>query len=302
MSLTSQRWKGQKLKSVPIVLLVLLSLSALVSSGPSFNYCSLKCRGDIHTVCARRHRCGPVSGCNPIEPTVEFREFMVKEHNELRNKIASGSDGSQYSNKGAKNMNAVSYDLELEYIAQCWANVCHTLEHDKCRNSKRFPCGQNIYWGSNSNETKDAVRAWYGEIQYMTNPAWIDKLARPGEPNAYPNDKKMRGHFTQVVWAKTKYIGCARVRYGKNNIESQLICNYGPAGNFVGESIYKMAGDHSQIASECKDGKNSEYGSLCGRIEPVPTEKGWARAEKSASNSLIVNCFVLGVWLLFTRM
>lgn len=118
--------------------LFLLFLPVCISSGPTTDYCTIKCRYERHTVCKRRNQCGPVKGCTPIEPTVEFRQFMVKEHNELRNKIASGADGSQYSNKGAKNMNAVSYDMEMEYIAQCWANLCHTLEHDTCRNSKRY--------------------------------------------------------------------------------------------------------------------------------------------------------------------
>lgn len=152
----------------------------------------------------------------------------------------------------------------------------------------RFPCGQNIYWGSNSNETEKGVKAWYNEIQYMTNPAWIDRLSKAGEPNAYPNDKKMRGHFTQLIWANTKYIGCARVRYGKDNKQSQLICNYGPAGNVIGQSLYKMAGDSSQIASECKGGKNSEFSSLCGAIAPIPTEKGWAGSFRLLSNVFMV--------------
>lgn len=288
MSFDVRKFAKSSKKQCLLFLLLLFHLT-VVTCGPTTNYCTITCRREKHTVCKRRHNCSPVKGCQYIEPTVEFRELMVKQHNELRNKIASGGDGSQYGNKGAKNMNAVSYDMEMEYIAQCWANTCRTLEHDKCRSSKRFSCGQNIYWGSNTNETTHGVQAWYNEIQYMTNPAWIDKL----DPNSYPNDKKQRGHFTQLIWADNKYIGCARVRYGKDHRQTQLICNYGPAGNVLGQSIYKMAGDSSQIATQCKGGRNSEYSSLCGKIEPIPTEKCWAGAASLVSNVSLVLCLVL---------
>lgn len=42
-------------------------------------------------------------------------------------------------------MHAVSYDLSLEFAAQCWINRC-IYEHDKCSSTMTFPTaiGQNL--------------------------------------------------------------------------------------------------------------------------------------------------------------
>ncbi|XP_049519748.1 adhesive plaque matrix protein-like [Dermacentor silvarum] len=53
------------------------------------------------------------------------------------------------------------------------------------------------------------------------------------------------GHFTQVIWAKTRFVGCGYVYY---NVDmkadfphmKQYTCNYAPTGNYVGEPIYKQ--------------------------------------------------------------
>ncbi|KAK9892786.1 hypothetical protein WA026_021977 [Henosepilachna vigintioctopunctata] len=246
-------------------ILLLLSFAELTIAK---DYCSINCRDHVHSVCQRKHQCGPINGCITIESDVAFREHMVKAHNEFRNKIASGSMKGPYGNMGATNMKAISYDLELEYIATCWNNVCNQLKHDDCRDTDRFMVGQNIWWGMGMNETSSAVPDWFNEIQYFTDPNW---LARFSDSN-YPNDGNQRGHFTQIIWADTQYIGCSRVRFGQSR-ETQLICNYGPSGNVIGMPIYKMADDASKIAKDCPDGVNSKYSALCGSIDPIPTSK-----------------------------
>ncbi|KAL3270760.1 hypothetical protein HHI36_021285 [Cryptolaemus montrouzieri] len=263
------------------------------------DYCKLPCNKEIHTVCYRKHKCGLVKGCESIKQNLAFREHMLHAHNDVRNQIASGEEKGSYGNTGATNMLALSYDLELEYIASCWAHMCKTLEHDKCRSTKRWSAGQNIFWGYNANETEAAVKGWFGEIKDFTDAKWLEKLSRPGDPGGYPNDQKQRGHFTQVVWAATQYIGCARVRYGKDNKETQLICNYGPAGNVLGASIYKMAADESEIASECGGDKNDVYTSLCGSIEPVPSDEPWASSTESQCNLVLLELSVLSISLKF---
>ena len=51
------------------------------------------------------------------------------------------------------------------------------------------------------------------------------------------------GHFTQLVWAKTTHVGCGYIKFkdASGSHATQIACNYGPAGNFEGQLIYKAA-------------------------------------------------------------
>lgn len=43
-----------------------------------------------------------------------------------------------------------------------------------------------------------------------------------------------------MVWGKTKEIGCGSVKYIENNWHTHyLVCNYGPAGNYMDQPIYE---------------------------------------------------------------
>ena len=67
------------------------------------------------------------------------------------------------------------------------------------------------------------------------------------------------------MWAETYLIGCAGIQYEGNDVrlknEAFVVCNYGPAGNFIGEPVYKTG---TEAASECLPGTqaNIETG-LC---------------------------------------
>lgn len=72
------------------------------------------------------------------------------------------------------------------------------------------------------------------------------------------------GHYTQMIWATTEYIGCARVSYRpekKNRIYQYVVCNYGPAGNVHERDIYEIG----TPCSKCPSGTNCSetYPGLC---------------------------------------
>jgi len=46
---------------------------------------------------------------------------------------------------------------------------------------------------------------------------------------------KVCGHYTQVVWAASKQVGCAVARDSKREV---WVCNYDPPGNYVGQRPY----------------------------------------------------------------
>lgn len=76
-----------------------------------------------------------------------------------------------------------------------------------------------------------------------------------------------------MVWAKTQFIGCGHSRFRERlefkvdeNQEEQdfvhrLVCNYGPAGNIIGEPVYK----EGKACSSCPKGYgcSGDYGGLC---------------------------------------
>ncbi|KAJ8936293.1 hypothetical protein NQ318_001486 [Aromia moschata] len=86
------------------------------------------------------------------------------------------------------------------------------------------------------------------------------------------------GHYTQLVWAESTEVGCA-VSYYSTSSENRtwyhvlFVCNYGPAGNYVGQPMYKVG----KPCSKCPKGlkQNKEYKGLCGTIRDVNETQGF---------------------------
>nr|CAD7196128.1 unnamed protein product [Timema douglasi] len=177
-------------------------------------------------------RCGTFikQGLNQSE-----KNTIVDTHNMLRNKVAMGEEkrGRPGPQPYAANMMKLSWDGELATFAQTWVEQC-TYGHDLCRNSERFQVGQNIHIGSKSidlpGNLTDNILSFYNEVEnfYSSN---LDPFRF--------NDKS--GHYSQLVWAETYLVGCGYVIFQENVwIKYMLVCNYGPAGNYEGASVYKV--------------------------------------------------------------
>ena len=65
-------------------------------------------------------------------------------------------------------------------------------------------------------------------------------------------------HF-QVVWAEVKEVGCGTISFGKSPTSYQqiVVCNYGPGGNWNGQSVY-----NTDLTAPCPDGSVMDDG-LC---------------------------------------
>ena len=104
--------------------------------------------------------------------------------------------------------------------AQSWANQ---LRDDGCL-FKHSNCkyGENIFKGTTGYYTAiDAIDDWASEktdYNYKKNKC-----------------KKVCGHYTQIVWAKTTHVGCAKAECNGFNI---WVCNYNPPGNYIGQNPY----------------------------------------------------------------
>ena len=111
---------------------------------------------------------------------------------------------------------------DLETIAQNYAETLSAsgnFEHSSNKYNGDY-LGENLYMGYISeNIGYDTVNLWYSEYpKYdFSNPGWNYDA----------------GHFTQVVWKSTKYLGCG-VSCTSSNM-CYVCCNYYPSGNYYGE-------------------------------------------------------------------
>ncbi|KAF3860867.1 hypothetical protein F7725_001122 [Dissostichus mawsoni] len=137
-----------------------------------------------------------------------------------------------------------------------WASRC-VWDHGPTQAMRYMGQNLSITTGRYQSIT-DLVRSWYEERHHFS----------------YPNrcSGAVCSHYTQMVWASTKKVGCA-VRtcsnmkvFGNTWKEATLlICNYSVKGNWVGEVPYKRG----KPCSVCP----SSYGGSCWRNQCSPKTK-----------------------------
>jgi len=199
--------------------------------------------------------------------TVDQQRELVNIHNNYRRKVAKGEE-PKLTSYPASDMMELVWDDELARGAQLWANQCN-FHHDS-NTICRFRLGQNLYESGSIGEQPPAwdaaILAWYEEVEKLKSGEVLKKFrSRLGV-----------GHFSQVVWSTTEFVGCGRIVYkgylGHSNVNSDYyVCNYGPAGNRGGHPVYSQGPPCSQCpkATTCVDG-------LCRRnmsedVTTVPT-------------------------------
>ncbi|EDL21748.1 mCG1038957, partial [Mus musculus] len=142
------------------------------------------------------------------------------------------------------------WDQQLAKLAKAWTRECK-LAHNPCI-KQRYECledydfiGENIYLGRIETQPEDVVINWYNESKYFN----FD----------FNTCSEMCGHYTQVVWAKTVKIGCAVSNCPnlKGFSAGLFVCNYSPAGNFIGFRPYTR-GDSCSMC-----GQKTCENSLC---------------------------------------
>ena len=115
----------------------------------------------------------------------------------------------------------------------------------------RFRVGQNLYQtavarpagGQSEPDWAGAVAGWYSEVETFQQ-----------DPTRYDGSYRRTGHFTQIVWSRTSYVGCGYIETagypGLAGLDTQyFVCNYGPAGNYFGQEVYGGGSDLCQLSS-----------------------------------------------------
>jgi pathogenesis-related protein 1 len=153
------------------------------------------------------------SNSNGNLTTAQIKEF-VDRHNYFRREV--GSEPLTWSNELA------NYALEWgEYLA---SQNC-AMEHRPRTGKWAQKYGENLYWSSGMAATPIAsVDSWASE-----------KSIYDKKPISHANLEA--GHYTQIIWHKTTQVGCAIIKCAGN--QYLVVCNYSPAGNYLGQSPYK---------------------------------------------------------------
>ncbi|XP_053668153.1 uncharacterized protein LOC128718555 [Anopheles marshallii] len=134
-----------------------------------------------------------------------FQLEVLERHNQLRPKHSASP---------------LQLDAGMCQYAQQWANYIASRNVMQHRSNNKY--GENIYaaFGKSNVTGTEAVDAWYNEIKDYTFGA------------ANPSNFSQVGHFTQVVWKKSRKIGVGIAAQGKN---IYVVCNYDPPGNYGGQ-------------------------------------------------------------------
>uniref|UniRef100_A0A3P8Y216 SCP domain-containing protein n=1 Tax=Esox lucius TaxID=8010 RepID=A0A3P8Y216_ESOLU len=170
----------------------------------------------------------------------EDAESIVVLHNRYRGRVVPS----------AANMTEVKWDEKLKIIAEGYAVKC-VWEHNP--DLEEMEMGENLFASNAPFNTNKAMEKWfleYLDYDYNNNSCLEDKMC---------------GHYTQMVWAKSQYLGCAFHRCDtmeglaleKVNF---LVCNYFPAGNYVAEKPY----EEGEWCSMCPETLPQCDQNLCG--------------------------------------
>lgn len=157
-----------------------------------------------------------------------YNRQIISIHNNYRRLLKNGKIKHQPIPKNNYNVK-LKWDKELERKAKINSNL-NFFHHDGPHDN-RFSVGQNIFeMGASFKFSKKkfikiALRNWFSEHKNFK----------------YPNiSKGVTGHYTQMIWNSTKYIGCGLSYYKHNYMHKRyIVCNYAPAGN-NGNPPYKL--------------------------------------------------------------
>ncbi|XP_062176913.1 basic form of pathogenesis-related protein 1-like [Alnus glutinosa] len=144
-----------------------------------------------------------------VSVTGDDRQDFLDGHNTARAEVGHGVE-------------PLVWNYTLAAYAQAYANKripdCKMEESDP-----DGPYGECLAAGYGEFSAVDAVNGWVSEKPYYDH-----------ESNKCVHSEC--GHYTQVVWRDTKYLGCARSKCDNGWVF--VTCNYYPSGNYYGERPY----------------------------------------------------------------
>ena len=89
----------------------------------------------------------------------------------------------------------------------------------------------------NSRWRDDIDMANFSLAMTKTIDAWCDEVKYYHYKTNTCEPRQMCGHYTQIVWHSTTRVGCGAA-VSNDGMEYFISCNYGPAGNIIGQKPY----------------------------------------------------------------
>ncbi len=148
----------------------------------------------------------------PLPPTAELAPEQVTSLLALHNRA-----------RRAVGVADLQWSKELADTARVWAG---RLRGEDCamRHSGTPGVGENLAWAAGQHlSPAEVVALWVKEARSF-NPT--TGICAPGP---------VCGHYTQVVWRNTRFVGCAVALCANSEV---WVCNYSPPGNVVGQRPY----------------------------------------------------------------
>lgn len=128
--------------------------------------------------------------------------------------------------RGGSGLAPLEWSADLAQEAGRWAaTLAATQRFEHERSGRADASGENLWAGTHGRFTlEQMVDAWLVErIHY--------------KPGTFPDNSRTGnvadvGHYTQIMWRRTRELGCAIVQGEKEDL---LVCRYRPAGNVLGD-------------------------------------------------------------------
>lgn len=129
----------------------------------------------------------------------------------------------------------LNWSASLATTAQAYADKLKVTKACKPEHSYAAELGENLYWASAMIYSNGISK-----VQPITPTQVADSWGSEKENYSYVTNScaagKVCGHYTQIIWESTTEIGCGNAVCADN---TQIwVCNYSPAGNFVGKKPY----------------------------------------------------------------
>ncbi|XP_054918087.2 venom allergen 5-like isoform X2 [Dermacentor andersoni] len=182
--------------------------------------------GVVHTACQPRNR-----NCTILVRGLsnhEKKDFL-RRHNKLRSLVAMGRLRGY---KPAANMYELVWDDELAEVAQALADQCGDMMHDRAdaRFTRRFRLtGQNLASERRSNDVRKIGSLGFVDTWFKEHRDYPPYQVKHFEPSF---GRRPTGHFTQVIWADTRYLGCGFTMFRMKGdlsvmpYQKHYVCNY----------------------------------------------------------------------------
>ncbi len=126
---------------------------------------------------------------------------------------------------------ALVWDERLAAGATRWArHLARTgaLQHEVAYSGDAEAPGENLWMGTHAAWSPGEMVADWAREKRQFRPGVFPNVSRSGGFAAV-------GHYTQMVWRRTRYLGCGIATDGDMDY---LVCRYATPGNVYGERVY----------------------------------------------------------------